>query len=84
LVLRVGIAANGGKFAINWQQAFKNLQLMLLDNYVEVIYGAHHTRVVRILRQKGFLEEKELTKLSLLPQKNLRVILSRLTVDSIV
>jgi DNA-directed RNA polymerase III subunit RPC3 len=84
LVLRVGIAANGGKFAINWQQAFKNLQLMLLDNYVEGIYGAHHTRVVRILRQKGFLEEKELTKLSLLPQKNLRVILSRLTVDSIV
>lgn len=57
---------------------------MLLDNYVEGVYGVHHTRVIRILRQKGFLEEKELTKLSLLPQKNLRVILSRLTVDGIV
>jgi len=57
---------------------------MLLDNYVDGIYGVHHTRVVRILRQNGFLEEKELTKLSLLPQKNLRVILSRLRVDGIV
>jgi hypothetical protein len=39
--------------------------------------------VVRILRQKGFLEEKELTKLSLLPQKNLRVILSLLITEGI-
>lgn len=82
--MKAGVAASGDKFAIDWDQAYKSLQIMLLDNYVEGVYGAHHARVIRILRSKGFLEEKELTKLSLLPQKNLRVILSRLTVDGIV
>lgn len=56
---------------------------MLTDSYIEGTYGAHHLRVVRIVRQKGFLEEKELTKFSLLPQRNLRVILSRLICEGI-
>ena len=40
--------------------------------------------MIRIIRQKGFVEEKELTKFSLLPQRNLRVILSRLMCEGIV
>jgi len=40
---------------------------MLIERYIESTYGAHHVRVMRILNEKGFVEEKEITKLSLLP-----------------
>ena len=73
-----------GKYAVNWRAAFASMQSMLIDRYVESIYGKHQVRVLRILRQKGFTEEKELTKLSLLPQKNLRVILTRFINDGLV
>jgi transcription initiation factor IIE alpha subunit len=56
---------------------------MLIERYIEQTYGAHHVRICRILRAKGFLEEKELTKLSLLPQKNLRVIISLLITEGL-
>jgi transcription initiation factor IIE alpha subunit len=80
------VAPNGisGKFGINWAQGFKSVQRMLIDAYVEGTYGAHHLRVIRIIRQKGFVEEKELTKFSLLPQRNLRVILSRLMCEGVI
>lgn len=40
---------------------------MLVDKYIEQTFGAHHVRIIRILRAKGYLEEKDLTRLSLLP-----------------
>ena len=77
LITTSGMAAKQAKYAIDWHSAFSSLQQMLIEKYVEDIYGKHHVRVFRILRQKGFTEEKELTKLCLLPQKNLRVILTK-------
>ena len=61
-----------GRFAINWQAAFKQVQMTLIDSIVTGSFGQgqggpHFCRVLRILRQKGFMEEKELVKLSLLP-----------------
>lgn len=56
---------------------------MLVEKYIETTYGPHHVRVYRILKAKGFMEEKDLTKLSLLPQKNLRSILAKLMSDGI-
>jgi len=63
------MAANGtqGKYAINWTEGFNSLQRVLVDEYIKKTYGEHHLRVVRILRAKGFIEEKEMTKFSLLP-----------------
>lgn len=55
-----------------------------MDEYICKTYGDHHLRVIRILRQEGFIEEKELTKFSLLPQRNLRSILSRLMCEGFV
>jgi len=55
----------------------------LLDKIVTDVYGAHHCRVVRVLRQKGFIEEKEIVKLSLLPQKNVLSIVNRLLADGL-
>jgi len=57
---------------------------MLVDKYIEKIYSPHHLRVFRILRNKGFLEEKDLTQFTLLPQKNLRAILAKFMCDGIV
>lgn len=76
--------ANQGKYAINWQTAFQSVQTMLLDKYVEKTYSSHHLRVVRILRSQGYLEEKDLTKFTLLPQKNLRAILCQLICDGVI
>lgn len=83
-VTKVGIEQGLGKYAVNWQSAFVCLQQMLVEKYVEQTYGPHHVRIVRIMKAKGFLEEKELTKFSLLPQRNLRSILAKLMSDSIV
>ena len=83
MITKVGIVAQQGKYAINWRSAFVSMQTMLIDRYVESTYGKHQVRVLRILRQKGFTEEKELTKLSLLPQKNLRVILTKFINDGL-
>ena len=82
-ITKVGIENQQGKYAINWQAAFLSLQSMLIERYVEQTYCAHHVRVYRILKAKGFVEEKELTKLSLLPQKNIRVIISRMISDGL-
>jgi transcription initiation factor IIE alpha subunit len=40
---------------------------MLVEKYITQTYGPHHVRVVRIMKAKGFLEEKDLTRFSLLP-----------------
>jgi hypothetical protein len=40
---------------------------MLVEKYITQTYGSHHVRVVRIMKAKGFLEEKDLTRFSLLP-----------------
>ena len=36
------------------------------------------------MRQKGFIEEKELVKLCLLPQRNIRAIVNRLITDGMI
>ena len=39
---------------------------------------------MRVLRQKGYMEEKELVKLTLLPQKNILAIVNRFMADGII
>jgi len=63
LITKVG----SEKYGINWKTSLISLQYMLIERYIESTYGAHHVRVMRILNEKGFVEEKEITKLSLLP-----------------
>mmetsp|Transcript_15152 Transcript_15152/g.19176 ORF Transcript_15152/g.19176 Transcript_15152/m.19176 type:complete len:181 (-) Transcript_15152:55-597(-) len=76
-----------GRYAVNWKAAFAKVQASLLDSIVAGAYGAgkgaHFCRVLRILRQRGFIEEKEIVKLSLLPQKNVLAIVNRLLADGL-
>ena len=64
------------------------MQTTLSDQMVSGAYGAgegaHFCRVIRILRQRGFMEEKELVKLSLLPQKNVLAIVNRFLADGLI
>jgi len=71
-------------YAINWSGAFKSVQLTLFEQIISTSLGAHYSRVLRILRQKGFIEEKELTKMCLLPQKNIRSLVNKLVHDGLV
>lgn len=75
------------RYAINWKAAFKSVQITLIDAIIAGSYGqgqgAHYCRVMRILRQKGFMEEKEIVKLSLLPQKNVLAIVNRFMADGL-
>lgn len=50
LITKVGMVSQQGKYAVNWRAAFASMQSMLIDRYVESIYGKHQVRVLRILR----------------------------------
>ena len=39
---------------------------------------------MRVLRQKGFMEERELVKLCLLPQQNIRAIVGKLMSEGLI
>jgi transcription initiation factor IIE alpha subunit len=72
-------------YAINWTGSFHSLQASLCERIVEGSYGSpHFAQTLRVLRLKGFLDEMELTKLCLLPQKNIRSVLNRLVADGVI
>ena len=57
-----------GLYAINWTGSFQSLQAALCERIIEGSYGsAHFGRVMRVLRQKGYVDEMEISKLCLLP-----------------
>lgn len=76
-----------GRYAINWQAGFRTIQTSLVDSVVAGAYGSgkgiHFCRVLRILRQRGFMEEKEIVRLSLLPQANVLAIVNRFIADGL-
>jgi hypothetical protein len=70
LVTKVGFdnKLQEGLYAINWIGSFQSLQAALCESIIEGSYGSlHFARVVRILRQKGYIDEMEISKLCLLP-----------------
>ena len=73
-----------GLFAVDWRGAFRNVQISLVEEIINKARGPHFAKVVRILRQKGYLEEKEVRRMALLPQKNILSILNRLVADKVV
>jgi hypothetical protein len=46
--------------------------------------GAHHNRVMRLLRNQGFLQEKDITRMSVLPNKNVNSVLNKLLHDGLI
>ena len=56
-----------GLYAINWLAGYNSVKAALVDQIITNSYGRDHSQVVRVLRQKGFVEEKELVKMCCLP-----------------
>lgn len=65
-------------YVVNWQQIFKNFKFQLKCQIIDETLSKYHTRIIRILNQKGFLEEKDITQLCLLPLKDTRGLLNQL------
>jgi hypothetical protein len=87
LVSKVGhdLKLNEPLYAVSWVAAFQSLQATLCERIIAGSYGSpHFAQVVRVLRAKGYLDELELSKLCLLPQKNTRSVVNRLVADGLV
>ncbi|KAM5468679.1 RNA polymerase III subunit C82 [Microsporum audouinii] len=67
---------------ITWAVEFRHLARQLrhleIERLVEARYGTVAVRVLRVLADKGRLDEKRLQEISLMPSKDLRQILARL------
>jgi hypothetical protein len=52
--------------------------MILAENIVEQTkgFGVYHTRVMRILKMKGYLTEPDISSMSLLPPRDARSVLN--------
>lgn len=80
----VGSSIMQDVYSINWVAGFTSVQNQLADQIINGTIGAHHGRVMRVLRQKGFLQDKDLSRMCVLPKENISSILNRLMVDGLV
>ncbi|CDW83434.1 UNKNOWN [Stylonychia lemnae] len=65
-------------YTVNWRHIFENFKIQLLYQIVEETMSKYHARVLRILSMKGFLEEKDITQMCLLPLKDTRSLINQL------
>lgn len=68
------------KYQINWDEIYEELRATLLENIVEQTsgLGPYHTRIMRILRAKGYLNEYDIQSMCLLPPRDTRAVLNQL------
>ena len=67
-------------YSINWEEIYQAAQNTLAENIIEQTanLGTYHTRVLRILKKKGYLNESDLAQMSLLPPRDTRAVLNTL------
>jgi DNA-directed RNA polymerase III subunit RPC3 len=66
------------RWSVDFVSLSRRLRLLALENILTARYGQESLRLVRILREKGKLDEKSLGSLSLMNQKLMRSILNRM------
>ena len=69
---------DGGEWCIDYLPLTKYLIQIQIENTVNTRFGREATRVIRLLHSKGKLDEKQIAKLGLLREKNVRNILTHL------
>ena len=82
-VTRTG-SRGGGEWTVNFANLNDLLAQFEIENYVTACYGNSATRIVRILHDKGKLDEKKLGDFALLRPRDLRATLSALQASGIV
>ena len=67
-------------YSVNWDKIFKTAQETLAENIIESTadLGVYHTRVLRILKTKGYLNETDLSSMCLLPPRDTRAVVNTL------
>lgn len=65
-------------WAVEFRHLVRQLRHLEIERLVEARYGTVAVRVLRVLADKGRLDEKRLQEISLMPSKDLRQILARL------
>ena len=76
--LKKQISSKEELYAVNWDHLKAAAQTSLIDNIVENTtgLGIYHTRVLRIMRKKGFMSETDLKVESLLPARDCRAVIN--------
>ena len=79
--LKKQISTKEELYAVNWDHLKVVARASLLDNIVENTtgLGMYHTRMLRILRKKGFTSETDLKVNSLLPARDCRAVINQLS-----
>ena len=75
-----------GLYSVNWQGLFEVVQSTLMENIVEntSYMGKYHCRVLRILKEKGYLADQTLSQMSMLPGKDIKAILNTLLKEGMI
>lgn len=61
-----------GTYVVNFGRLISNMRLKLMEDMISEKYGRGSCRLFRLIRARGKLEEKQVHKLGLLPQKEVR------------
>ncbi|KAG0209136.1 hypothetical protein BGX28_010515 [Mortierella sp. GBA30] len=61
-----------GQYVVELRRAAKIMKRKLIQDVVMTRYGAPYVRIMNLLMDKGKLEEKQISKFSMLPVKNVR------------
>ena len=68
--------ARGESWSVHFPSLVQHLRTQELDHTINARYGDHALRLVRLLQEKGKVDEKTLSRLSLLNQKLMRASLA--------
>mgnify|MGYP002396378832 CR=1 FL=1 len=74
----------GDMYSINWGEIYNVVQVTLLESIIESTLGPYHTRVVRILKMKGYINEQDLQQMCLLPPRDTRAVVNALIKDGFI
>ncbi|KAL7267166.1 RNA polymerase III subunit C82 [Rhizina undulata] len=67
-----------GEWSVNYKELGKTMRSIAMENVVEERFGQEGTRILRILKNKGKLDEKQIANIALLKQKETRATLTSL------
>ncbi|KAG0328815.1 RNA polymerase III subunit C82, partial [Podila humilis] len=62
----------GGQYSINLKKASKLLKKNLIQGVISSRFGSPYLRIMNMLLEKGKLEEKQISKFSMMPVKDVR------------
>lgn len=79
-----GGSRGGGEWAVDFKRIVDDLQNAEIDKMIFERFGKHGHRLVRMMRQFGKLDEKQLPTLALMKQKDIRTKLAEMQMAGVI